>query len=317
MYRIHCPASSITARGVITARAERMRAEGHRVRSAEVEGIHDMRVASRRLRAALSEYRLLMRSGIRKPLQVRVRDITRNLGIARELDVTLGLLDTANGVLQPSARYAVQHLRRKLRALRDEQSPATILAVESAESPEFEVELEACYTSLLELPNCYMEHASANMARDFMALHKAYKRWLDTREEEDLHEIRKDFKKLRYACEIYAPLYDKGLTKFVKELKGAQEALGAWNDWRVLRNYARQFSEDAPPRASQAMPRLLADAEKEVLRLLHQFEQDAVSYFTGERLECTLALFRWPSARCCRLLDNPAGFAAAQEENIQ
>jgi len=42
---------------------------------------------------------------------------------------------------------------------------------------------------------------------------------------EILHRIRVHFKKLRYTCEMYEPLYGTRMTAFLPELKAAQEAL--------------------------------------------------------------------------------------------
>src|SRR5690606_31208496 len=69
-----------------------LRANAAAVRQHDAEAVHDMRVASRRMRAALSELKTFLPPKPAERLAAHAKAITRNLGLARELDVTGQLL---------------------------------------------------------------------------------------------------------------------------------------------------------------------------------------------------------------------------------
>lgn len=299
--KLPCSLAHEAAKAGIEARIHAMRGEIGRVRAAEVEGVHDMRVASRRLRAALEGHRALYQRPPHKAVLARAKQVTRSLGVARELDVCIGILDARKGDFDEAARYALHHVRRNLLKLRNEQTPDVTHAADLVEAPQFEVESHALFASTVPTDTCYLEHASGVILEAYDALGASYQKWRKTHEEEDLHAARIAFKKLRYHCELYDGLYDDWNKDFIKQLKNAQEALGTWNDYRILRDYARQFAEEAPPRASQGMPRFLAELDKEVIALLERFEKDSKRFFSKSRQRGVHAYFRWPGRRCCML----------------
>jgi CHAD domain-containing protein len=51
---------------------------------------------------------------------------------------------------------------------------------------------------------------------------------------EQLHDLRKATKRLRYQLEFFAPFYGETLQSWVKALKRLQEQLGRFNDLQVL-----------------------------------------------------------------------------------
>jgi CHAD domain-containing protein len=58
-----------------------------------------------------------------------------------------------------------------------------------------------------------------------------------------LHELRLDGKRLRYAAEVFAPMFDARRTRrFLRRLATLQEALGIANDATVARSMARMLS---------------------------------------------------------------------------
>jgi CHAD domain-containing protein len=61
---------------------------------ADIEGVHDVRVASRRLRAAMDIAAPVFQKGWYKPLHRSAKEITRALGEVRDRDVLLEALRT-------------------------------------------------------------------------------------------------------------------------------------------------------------------------------------------------------------------------------
>jgi CHAD domain-containing protein len=297
--KLPCRLAHEAARAGIDARIAAMRGEIERVRVADVDGVHDMRVASRRLRAGLEGHRALFQRGPWRAALGRAKQVTRSLGVARELDVCIGILDARKADFDNDARFALHHVRRAMLRLRAEQAAEVAHAAALVEDPRFEVEVHALYAGSIPADSCYLSHAAGVISRAFETLCGDYQKWRKTREEEDLHAARIAFKKLRYHCELYDELYGSWNKEFIKQLKDAQEALGAWNDYRILRDHARRFAEDAPPRAALGMPRLLAELDKEVIALLERFEKDSKRFFAKSRMRRVHAFFRWPERCCC------------------
>jgi CHAD domain-containing protein len=268
-------------------------------RSQDVEGIHDMRVASRRLRAFLKEHRKLFDAKIGKRFGRRARTVTRALGPSRELDVTIGLLLEVAAAFESPAREAAEHILMRLRVRRQESVLGIREGIRAVEAPAFDENLVALCVSLREPATCYLDTAKDGLKRAHKQLLSAYDAWKESRAEEDLHQVRICFKKLRYTCELYEPLYGSEMKDRLKALKGAQEALGDWNDVRVLRDYVQELSEGAPEEAAAGVPALCQVLESKAEALLSAFGDDAHAFFAPERVEEIRAYFGAPSHPCC------------------
>lgn len=82
----------------------------------DVERVHDMRVATRRLRAALEVFApCFPRKRHRKALK-RVKALADALGERRDRDVTIGLLESLDGELREGDRAALAALVESQRA---------------------------------------------------------------------------------------------------------------------------------------------------------------------------------------------------------
>ena len=71
---------------------------------------------------------------------------------------------------------------------------------------------------------------------------------------EALHELRLEAKRLRYAAELFAPLWGgKNARRFLKRLSALQEALGTVNDAAVARGLLSTLDGGAPAWAAGAV----------------------------------------------------------------
>jgi len=82
----------------------------HALAGRDPEGVHDMRVASRRLRAALEFFASWLDDGPRRRIERDVRAITRALGQVRELDVLRLKLSLLAEKAPPAGALALEHL---------------------------------------------------------------------------------------------------------------------------------------------------------------------------------------------------------------
>jgi CHAD domain-containing protein len=69
---------------------------------------------------------------------------------------------------------------------------------------------------------------------------------IETLPAEALHELRLDAKRLRYAAEVFAPVFPrKAARRFQRRLAALQEELGRSNDAAVARSLAQSLAREA------------------------------------------------------------------------
>ena len=211
------------------------------------EPVHQMRVALRRLRSAISLFRRAVACPELAAANEGLKLAGKMLGPARDWDVFL--LGTGAGLHAGFPDHAgVQSL---LSAARRRQSASYAALTAYLDSPawrELGISLAALALSRPWEAQAVAEDAEGNAAAHDMRLIDFAGRALTRRhratiapgadlsglEVEALHAIRLDCKRLRYACEFFAPLYPGRATRrFLKRLSALQEHLGTLNDSAV------------------------------------------------------------------------------------
>jgi CHAD domain-containing protein len=101
---------------VVAARAEELLEHLPRAREGrDIEGVHDLRVAARRLRAALEVFEVVFPAKPHRRLLREVKALADSVGDARDLDVQVdflrGYLDHAAADDEPGIGALVQRLR--------------------------------------------------------------------------------------------------------------------------------------------------------------------------------------------------------------
>jgi triphosphatase len=227
------------------------------------DGIHQMRVGVRRLRATLSAFGKLLPDNQRHWASEELRWLADALGPARNLDVF------ETGLLQPAKqdvadRAALEQLRQVTRRRR---RVARHDAAEAVESMRYTV-LMQCLRRWFD--NCgWRERGHGeDLYRpiDGVAERVLQRRWrvakkrgkgFATQSPDERHRLRIALKKLRYTTESLASLYSPEKTDlFVRGLKRLQDDLGHANDLRV----AHEILAELAPRAGP-----IAEAGRQVL----------------------------------------------------
>ncbi len=209
--------------------------------------VHQMRVATRRLRSALSIFKHAAACPELAPLGGALKDLAAQLGAARDWDVFLDGTGRQIAEAFPEDRRVRSLLaagrRRQAMAytdLRAHLSGAAFRTLAIAlscaaslrpwETPGAETDLPHERSPLHEATAPF---AAAVLSRRLRRVRHAG-RGLATLPVEALHELRKDCKRLRYAAEFFQPLFpDKAGRRFVKHLAVLQEELGLLNDGAV------------------------------------------------------------------------------------
>lgn len=227
-------------------------------RAGDPEGIHQMRVAVRRLRAILSAFAPLLPDEQRRWVSRELRWFADMLGEARNLDVfaadliapacdaspSAGELDRLGRAAQRRRKAAQSGVVKAISSTRYTQSLLALLRWFDggdwplSAAPALHQPVETLAPVLLD--RC--RAAAEKRARHFSG-QSARKR----------HRLRIALKKLRYTAELFAPLYARPEAKqFIHRLKRLQDDLGAANDVRVARDIIETLAEPGPRAAGIA-----------------------------------------------------------------
>lgn len=223
------------------------------------EELHDMRVASRRMRAAMKVFSEALPARFEE-LQEEVKWIAGALGEVRDLDVQLEQLETWLSEADPEDREALGTVRGVLEERREKTRGDMLHALDSRRY----AELVEALTSLLKRGP---ESGSASAASPVLAtapglirgLYKKVRKTGDRLKEdssgEEYHKLRKRAKRLRYALEFLSGMYGKPAEKLISSLKDLQDVLGDHQDAEVAIAHLRELSaeggqgQELPPRA--------------------------------------------------------------------
>jgi triphosphatase len=218
----------------ITANAAALRPrDSSHVRS--VEGLHQLRVAFRRLDTALDAFGREFAQDWLMELRGRAKILTARLSPARDLDVFTEklLADARWGV-----RDGLPQLKERAESARTTAWAGVVACVTGADFERFSDDVAALASTSLPLSrDKRMARAARRMLdRQIVRVEKRGKR-ARSGQEGDLHRLRIGLKKLRYTCEIFGPLYSrKKVGRYLKKLRGLQNHLGDLNDVANVRS---------------------------------------------------------------------------------
>jgi len=203
-----------------------------------VEGLHQLRVALRRLDVAVQAFAKEFRQPWLEELRSRGKILSGRVGPARDLDVFVGgLLDA----VPRGAGDGMAALRRRAEAVRDDAWKAATACVSGPDFALFLDDVAAIAASRLPLGRDHRlpRTAARILDRQWKRVKKrgrAAKGRADP-DEADLHRLRIALKKLRYAAEFFAPLYPARKVKaYLKQVRALQEHLGDLNDIANVRH---------------------------------------------------------------------------------
>jgi CHAD domain-containing protein len=205
----------------------------------DVRSVHQARVATRRLRAALPVLRKSLDAHAIDRARTRVRRMTRALGPVRELDVSLMQLDEFANRGVASAR-AINHVRQAITHDRLERRRAMLAAITPGKVERLRRELVHVGSGpeVGGRPGA-IKDAVRRVQRRAKQLAMAIEEAGSLYAPERLHAVRIAAKKLRYAMEIERELKRSRVTARIRQLKLLQDRLGRLHDLHVLAEQSR------------------------------------------------------------------------------
>jgi CHAD domain-containing protein len=254
------------------AMAEQVQRFAHalgRARRGEPSGVHQARVASRRIREILPLVETWELSGEEESHRRRrrgkdVRRVAAALGAVRELDVTMELLSAAS-IRHTWEPAVVAEVRASLEADRASRVDDLLDALQKVGPRSFLRDLRRTTagtaphgTVLQQAMNTRRQGRATLLAATLQALGTLYV-------PDRLHAVRLAAKKLRYSLETQRAVRRAAVARDIRTLTNMQEQLGELHDLQVLQERLRA----APGQAHRAeLRRMNADIEREC-RALH------------------------------------------------
>jgi CHAD domain-containing protein len=238
----------------------------------EVEGIHQARVASRRLRELVPAVARAADAREARTMRRGLRAVTRLLGRSRELDVAQ---ETLQGIEARTPDHAVavavvrahvvraradagQEVRAHLAGVVVNDLAAGTLALAGrSESPSA---IRAC-----------ARRVAARLGRRATELQKAVVDAGLIFAPGPLHGVRIALKKFRYSLEVAERLGRFRLTRSMQRLKRMQNLLGELHDLQVLGGLTRDVMAQAPVSRRSELESLVSSIDDEIRALHSQF----------------------------------------------
>jgi CHAD domain-containing protein len=218
-------------------------------------GVHQARVASRRLREALPVLTEGLHHSKRGKADRKVRRLTAALGGVRELDVTLQLIDEVSD-RAGAPRTALAEVRAQVIEDRERRRTTMLKRLDQVDTGKLDRRLQAVKESVLEAPAQHAWRAvlAVRVARRARRLARAIENAGQVYAAQPLHEVRIAAKKLRYALELADETGAAPCIKAVRVLKRVQDQLGRLHDLQILQHYAAAVG--AAPRRRRGTPDL-------------------------------------------------------------
>ena len=207
------------------------------------EGVHDMRVATRRLRAALEVFAPWMAPASADQVGCHLRRLGRALGRTREIDVALLQLSQAGDRTTPERRLAIEDVSACLVKKRRKARRRMIRAFAAVDLDRLRQTLEALprehlAVSASALPFVTLAAAVSpellTAARRIVAAAEMRAEVGSAEALDILHATRIDAKRLRYRIEILKPGLGDAAGEALVALRQLQDHLGGLHDDSIL-----------------------------------------------------------------------------------
>lgn len=259
--------------------------------------LHDLRVAERRTRAALSEFKDILPDSVVHRFRERFRWLHQITNPVRDLDVSISHIPSYRrkvsffhpGVLRPALimlRSRRQEARGQLSEILRSGQVDDILAAWSVQ-----LEDGIAYENTADLPSA-AEHGCRRICERYRSLQDKALDITPQSSPSEYHGLRIGLKKLRYQIEFYKlALGKKGISSLLNKLKRSQDILGGYQDAVVEIEYIHQLAEDLSKQGSgrqpqSALERLIDNYQKLITsRKKRSFQQ--VRWLSSEKTAVT------------------------------
>ena len=223
------------------------------------EGVHSMRVASRRLRSALRDFTPYLRKRGVNSVQKRLKSLAGVLGEVRDHDVAIIALEEiekrAPADVSPTLKQFIDTRKDRREQAREELKLVLDKTQLDQLQSDFVAAVDAATSTKASQPApqiTYLKMSRAVILDRLKELEKLSTDLFKPFEVETLHEMRIAAKRLRYAVELFQRCWGRSISTYAKRAARVQTALGDLHDCDVwiesfgnAINDARKQKQDA------------------------------------------------------------------------
>lgn len=217
----------------------------------DIEAVHLMRVASRRLRATIPHFGPSLAGKRHLEWIEAIRGITRAFGEARDKDVQIEHVVTFLEPLQPPYRAGIRRLLLRLRQQRASIQPAVLKSLQKLEKSGLVTDMAQklapfeIYRDRLDPNDPVLLKVAIQAIREKLDAFLYFDEFVTQPDRVDeLHAMRIAAKRLRYTLETFAPLFEDGLKTTIKAMRSSQDMLGEIHDADVWQFEMPKFVEE-------------------------------------------------------------------------
>lgn len=236
------------------------------------EGVHQARVGCRRLRSDLRTFAPLLVTDRAEPLRQELRWLASSLGDVRDLDVLGDRLRRQIAELPTTdldgAHVVLQHLDRQ-------RKDAVTGAIAALDSHRYLELLDDLVAVAADPPTTAAGDAPASdvlpglAGRAFDRLRKHVRRLPKHPTDEQLHDLRIQAKKARYAADVAVPVAGKRARRYTKAMGRLQDVLGDLHDAHVAEVWLRDAAAVLDARTAFVLGSL-AEVQRQEQRALRR-----------------------------------------------
>jgi triphosphatase len=232
--------------------------------SRHVESVHQMRVALRRLRAALRFYNCACPCADFEKFRSAASSIASALGQARDWDVFLDLIES--GPMRPNTKEAnFEVILQKVESHRKAGYEIAVNSVYARTAGRFVLDIHAFLAhhgwrdTLPEADRSGLNRPAREMAEDMLG--RLHRRVLKrgrrpaTLSAEERHRLRIAVKHVRYVSELFGSVFSArtAVQTYIRAVAELQDALGSCNDRIMAMRMLTELEDEAGPQGAKAV----------------------------------------------------------------
>ncbi|MEP6923230.1 MAG: CHAD domain-containing protein, partial [Pyrinomonadaceae bacterium] len=201
----------------------------------EVETVHDMRVAIRRLRGALRDFLPLLKKRFLRNVRKDLKQFADALGAVRDEDVAIiALKKMLTGIGNEQIKEGVENFLARRNALREQNRVNLTEILTSKTSQRLERDfLKSLERSIKNSPLTFNQAGRSAVSQSLDHFLELGVSLYNPFNAPDLHELRIAAKRLRYALELFTACWGASIKIFADEIAAMQSALGEVHDCDV------------------------------------------------------------------------------------
>jgi CHAD domain-containing protein len=233
--------------------AEMLKHEAGTRQGEDIEDLHKMRVATRRMRAAFEVFGEAFKKKALEAHLPGLKATGRALGKVRDLDVLMEAARHYRDTLPEENRSGLDPLLDSWKEARQEAREEMLAYLDSADYAEFKQK----FNRFLQTPGAGARRVSPddptpNLVQEVvpalvytrLGAVRAYDSLLEHAQIEQLHALRIEFKKLRYAMEFFQEVLGPEAEALISDLKKLQDHLGELHDAQVATEILLEFLDE-------------------------------------------------------------------------